>query len=128
MIVPTVSLKGLKSVQAAFEKLDRDMRVACAEAIKGAGEKVAADAKSSAPARTGKYRKAIRSRFVNNKISPYCRVASWFKGRPSPLGHLIEFGHRAVNGTFVSGAPHLLPAFERHKRRIAGEIQEGIGG
>lgn len=128
MIVPTISLKGLKSVQSAFEKLDRDMRVASANAIKEAGERVASDAKSSAPARTGKYRKAIRSRFVRHNVSPYCRVASWFNGRPSPLGHLIEFGHRAQNGRFVSGAPHLLPAFERHKARIAGRIKEEIGG
>ena len=127
MIRLKVSAKGLERVKRAFARLDQDMAAAANESIYEAGKAVAADAKSLAPADTGAYRKGIRSIFVRNARSPFAKVASFFKGRPSPIGHLVEFGHRdATTGRFIAGKSHLLAALDRHKSKIAERIRRGI--
>lgn len=102
MIRPIIKMSGLKPVTLALDKLERKLVRACDEEIKKAGEAVARDAQALAPRDNGDYAKNIKSKFVKNRISPYARVASWLGGRPSPLGHIIEFGHWAVDPTKAS--------------------------
>jgi hypothetical protein len=122
-----VSFKGIKSVMKALDALDADMARAASDSIREAGIEVAKDAQALAPRDTGAYAKKIRSVFVNHKSSPFAKIASWLRGRPSPLGHLLEFGHRdRASGKFVPGKSHLLAALERHKARIRERIARGI--
>ena len=128
MILVDVSFKGVKRAIKKMEQFEHKMKLASDEAIKEAGELVAADAKANAPADSGDYRKGIRSILIKTRNGSFAKIASFFRGNPSPLGHLLEFGHRdKTTGRFVNGKAHLLPALERHKERIAGRIREGIG-
>jgi hypothetical protein len=106
MIYPRISVKGLKNVVSKVDKLARHVAETMEESIRLTGEEIAAEAKAAAPASKGGggYRKRIRSKFVKRKWAGYssARIASFNGGRPSPLGHLLEFGHRAVDPTRAS--------------------------
>lgn len=122
-----VSFKGIKSVMKALDALDADMARAASDSIKETGIEVAKDAQALAPRDTGAYAKKIRSVFVNRKSSPFAKIASWLKGRPNPVGHLLELGHRdRSSGKMVAGKAHLLAALERRRDRIRERIARSI--
>lgn len=125
MIGINFSVKGLNSVNKAIQGLNARVVNAADLVVKEAGERVAKDAKGSAPVDSGRYRRSIRSKY--EKARNLARIASWLKGRPSPLGHLLEFGHRdKTTGKFIPGKPHLLPAFDRERGQIVVRLRREI--
>ena len=165
MIYPKFSAYGLKKAIDNCDKLSRHVARTMEEAIEVTGKEIAADAKAAAPASKGGggYRKRIRSKFVKRKWAGYsfAKIASFKGSRPDALGHLLEFGHRAVDptrasmigrssvfgpvgtinlnpkkfkrgklkglfaktDTFVPGKPHLIPAYERGKKRLIARLK-----
>jgi HK97 gp10 family phage protein len=101
MIYPKIHAKGLKDVINKCDRLARHVAETMEEAIEVTGKEIAAEAKAAAPKDQGTYRRRIRSRFIRRKWAGYssAKIASFNGSRPSPLGHLLEFGHRAVDPT-----------------------------
>lgn len=106
MIYPKIMAKGLKDVINKCDKLAQHVAVTMEEAIEVTGKEIAAEAKASAPKDRGSYRRGIRSRFVRRKWAGYssAKIASFKGSRPSPLGHLLEFGHRSVDTWRATGS------------------------
>lgn len=104
MIYPKINAKGLKDVINKCDRLSRHVAETMEEAIEVTGKEIAAEAKAAAPKDQGTYRRRIRSRFIRRKWAGYssAKIASFNGSRPSPLGHLLEFGHRAVDPTRAS--------------------------
>lgn len=117
MIRTTVSIHGTDKVLGAINALSGRVVGETADAIRVTGNEIAQEARATAPKKTGKYRRTIRSRFDQRAM--VARIAPWVGRRPHPLGHLLEFGHRGPNGKgWVSGRPHLFPALDQAVGRL----------
>lgn len=131
----SVKVRGLDRVIANVSALNGKLLVGVAEDIKQTGEEIAVDAKGSLSkghgVDTGAYQKSIKSKF--NESAPSARIAGWHKGRPHPLGHLIELGTDphdiGDNGGKHPGTdpiPHLEPAFQKGAASLEGRLKNTI--
>ena len=117
-------IEGLKEVEAALKKLGPELAEQAGDnALRAMAKPIIQDARRLAPRRSGKYAKAIgfaltRKRGGQNERTGMIGVKSpW-----SRLAHLLEFGHRARDGSHVAARPHLRPALDA---RVQDSIKAG---
>lgn len=84
-----------------------------------------ADTKADAPARYGKYKKAITSKVSHE--SDYEKRLTWYVKSPHyRLSHLLEKGHAKRGGGRVRAYPHIEQNREKAEKNFTERVKEAI--
>ncbi len=99
------------------------------EGIKKAVDVVSTDllanTKADAPAKSGKYKKAMRLKQTAN--TPFGKTKVWYVAAPHyRLAHLLEYGHATANGGRARAFPHIKKNEEQANERLEKEIKDII--
>ena len=130
-----IQIKGERGVIATIDAMNGRLVKEIEKIVQETAEKISADAAGalteSAGVDTGKYKKSIKPKYENDKTT--ARIAPWSKGRPHPLGHLLEFGtdaHEVGTGQHpgTDPIPHLFPAFEANRPEFERKVKEAVRG
>ena len=112
-------VKELTEFENATEKVVKT-------AIDGAAKNAVSALKSDSPKRTGKYAKSWAEKADKSKnASVYTRVV-YSKAPRYRLTHLLEKGHKARNGRFVSARVHISPVEKKAIEDVIQGIKNGI--
>lgn len=119
-----VSVEGLAELRRALGQIDRGLQKNLRGRLKVVGDKVAADARSQVPVKTGKARASVKSGVSGNnayvqegsRAAPYARWLD-FGGVLKPTGRRRNTIVRPV----VRGGRYLYPAIRRNQSMIAVE-------
>ena len=95
-------------------------------AVKKAGKTTKEDINSSAPVRTGKYKKSWTSR-VTEESAESIQVTVYSPSRYM-LAHLLEHGHAKRGGGRVRAIPHIAPAEEHATQELLRDIELALKG
>lgn len=83
--------------------------------------------KRDAPRRTGKYRKAIKTRKTYE--GRWERTETWYVDEPEHrLSHLLEDGHKDRNGKWVRGRPFIRENYAAAEAAFERRVKEAISG
>lgn len=111
------------AITQAVQEYTEAVTAAIEKEVEATSKQVLAEIKSSAPERTGKYRKA----FARAKVSERGSVKYVIYNRLKPhLTHLLEKGHAKRGGGRVAARPHLAPAYDKHVPAMEERIKEII--
>ena len=94
------------------------------DAVKSSASTVKKDIQSSAPVRTGAYRKSWAVKKVAESSSTLDLVVH-SKNRYQ-LTHLLEFGHAKRNGGRVPARPHIASAEKAGKEQLIEDIKHAL--
>lgn len=94
------------------------------DAVKSSASTVKKDIQSSAPVRTGAYRKSWAVKKVAESFSTLDLVVH-SKNRYQ-LTHLLEFGHAKRNGGRVPAQPHIASAEKSGKEQLIKDIKHAL--
>ena len=117
-------IHGVAEVEAALKKLGPTLANTAGDAaLRAMAKPIVQDARARAPRDTGKYARAIRFALTKKRGGREERTGFIGARRPwSRIAHLLEFGHRAPDGSHVAARPHLRPALDA---RVQDSIKAG---
>lgn len=96
------------------------------EAVDEAAKSAVAALKTDSPKRTGKYARSWKDKVDKSKNARvYTRIV-YSKDPHYRLTHLLEKGHKARNGRFVSARVHISPAEQKAITDVIQGIKERI--
>jgi HK97 gp10 family phage protein len=115
----TVEMDGKDQVLGALRALNIEGRNNVEEVVRLSSRKIRRSARARAPVRSGKFRRAIGTRFSKDGLS--ANIAAWWRGRGRervhPLSHIIEFGT----------APHKIKPEKRKALALHGKVTGEMG-
>ena len=98
--------------------------------MENAVDKVASDTvsnlKATSPRRTGKYAKSWAHRVDRGKKAWAYRRIVYSKDPHYRLTHLLEHGHKKVNGGMVAARPHIAKVEQEAIDELVKEIKQSI--
>lgn len=113
----------------AVEKVLAEYKDATVETMKKAIDKTSKqavrDLKADSPKRTGAYAKSWASK-VDKKTSVLAYEKIVFNKKHYRLTHLLEKGHRKVNGGFVAARPHIAKVEQDAVKTLVKEIEKNV--
>lgn len=110
-------------ITKAVREYTEDVTEAIEQKVDEVADQVLKEVKSTAPKRTGKYRRG----FVKTNRDGPGRVRRFvWNRRRYMLVHLLEFGHAKRGGGRVAGRPHLRPAYDKYVPKLIEEIRKII--
>jgi len=113
----------------AVEKVLAEYKDATVETMKKAIDKTSKqavrDLKADSPKRTGAYAKSWASK-VDKKTSVLAYEKIVFNKKHYRLTHLLEKGHRKVNGGFVAAQPHIAKVEQDAVKTLVKEIEKNV--
>lgn len=110
-------------ITKAIQEYTEDVSEAIEQKVDEVADDVLKEVKSTAPKRTGKYRRGF---VKTNRDGPgQVRRFVWNRRRYM-LVHLLEFGFAKRGGGRVAGRPHLRPAYDKHVPRLLEDIRRII--
>lgn len=134
MIGVRINLQSLEATSDRINKvLDQVERRGMKDALLKAATPMVKKTKQLAPRRTGALRRSIGKKGTTDPRTQSARVRIGPRrnrrtGMPATrYAHLVEFGHMAVDGSFVPPYPFMRPAFESTKRESRGLYAKTIG-
>ena len=95
-------------------------------AVKSTAQSVRKDIQSSAPSRTGKYKKSWSVKNVK-ETSESIDLVVHSRDRYQ-LAHLLEHGHAKRGGGRVAGRPHIAPAEQAGNEKLVKTIEQKLKG
>jgi HK97 gp10 family phage protein len=110
----TTAMRGLREAEAALKELGPRLASQAGDgALRAMAKPIVADVRMLAPKRTGKYAKAIRFVLRRKNVARDQRAGRIGVRAPfNRIAHLLEFGHRARDGSHVAAHPHFRPALD----------------
>lgn len=140
MVRTQVKITGVESTVFRLGVANRKVGDNLAAVLDETTKNIRDNATRLAPLKTGTYRKTIKKQV--DKISLSAKAGPMVRGRPNPLGHLIEGGVKphSIPNAYGSGKTvrhpgtkprhHLDPAWEHEEpkyiRAVQRAIEEGI--
>lgn len=103
-----------------------DVQEQIESALTGIGKEAAARLKADSPKRTGKYARGWRSSV--SKKNGSIEVTVYESAKQAALTHLLENGHKARNGRFVAGQPHIEPVQDWAETAAQKAIEKAVHG
>ena len=98
------------------------------EIIKLVAKETSENLQETSPKRTGAYAKSWFRR-LNPDQSIDCFSMVVYNRKPHyRLAHLLEFGHSAMDGSFVSARPHIKAAEEKAVEWMDDQLTRKLGG
>lgn len=111
-----------------INKLMEEFNEEVIEATKTAVETVAKESKEEIKANsrvdTGRYQKGWRTKTTTD--TPTQTVVSIYNANAPGLVHLLEDGHKTVNGRRTVALPHVKPVEEKLEERLMSETLKNI--
>lgn len=95
------------------------------KAVDKAAKKAVKDLKSTSPKRTGAYSKSWASKSVK-KSNAWAYEKTVYNKKHYRLTHLLEKGHRKVNGGTVAARPHIAKVEQKVIDDLVKDIKEGV--
>lgn len=113
----TVIMEGL---QEYADLATEDLK----NAVTKAGKEAKSQVQSSAPERTGKYKKswAVKN---TKETSNSLEVTVYSKNRYQ-IAHLLEFGHALRGGGRAKAIPHIAPAEQKAAEMLEREVEAAL--
>ena len=119
----------VNEIGRAVEKVLSEYKDATVETMKKAIDKTSKqavrDLKADSPKRTGAYAKSWASK-VDKKTSVLAYEKIVFNKKHYRLTHLLEKGHRKVNGGFVAARPHIAKVEQDAVKTLVKEIEKNV--
>ena len=119
----------VNEIGRAVEKVLAEYKDATVETMKKAIDKTSKqavrDLKADSPKRTGAYAKSWASK-VDKKTSVLAYEKIVFNKKHYRLTHLLEKGHRKVNGGFVAARPHIAKVEQDAVKTLVKEIEKNV--
>ena len=124
-----MKIRADELAQAIVRELS-EFEEATEETVKNAVDKAAKNAvsalKADSPKRTGKYARSWADKIDSSKKARvYTRIV-YSKAPYYRLTHLLEKGHKARNGRFVSARVHISPIEKNAINDVIQGIKDGI--
>ena len=94
-------------------------------AVDKAAKKAVKDLKSTSPNRTGAYSKSWAAKRTKQS-NAWAYEKTVFNKKHYRLTHLLEKGHRKVNGGMVAARPHIAKVEQEVIDDLVKEIKEGV--
>jgi hypothetical protein len=119
----------VNEIGRAVEKVLSEYKDATVATMKKAIDKTSKqavrDLKADSPKRTGAYEKSWASK-VDKKTSVLAYEKIVFNKKHYRLTHLLEKGHRKVNGGFVAARPHIAKVEQDAIKTLVKEIEKNV--
>jgi uncharacterized membrane-anchored protein len=119
----------VNEIGRAVEKVLSEYKDATVATMKKAIDKTSKqavrDLKADSPKRTGAYAKSWASK-VDKKTSVLAYEKIVFNKKHYRLTHLLEKGHRKVNGGFVAARPHIAKVEQDAVKTLVKEIEKNV--
>lgn len=119
----------VNEIGRAVEKVLAEYKDATVATMKKAIDKTSKqavrDLKADSPKRTGAYAKSWASK-VDKKTSVLAYEKIVFNKKHYRLTHLLEKGHRKVNGGFVAARPHIAKVEQDAVKTLVKEIEKNV--
>lgn len=95
------------------------------QAVDKAAKKSVQELKGSSPKRTGAYSKDWASK-VDKKGKSFAYAKVVYNKKHYRITHLLEHGHKKVNGGFVAARPHIAKVEKEAIEELVHDIKEGV--
>lgn len=95
------------------------------KAVDRTSKQAVRDLKASSPKRTGAYSRDWASKKRKN-TNEWAYAKTVYNKRHYRLTHLLEKGHRKVNGGMVAARPHIAKVEQEAVNELYREIKEGV--
>jgi len=144
MAIYSKNVKGLDEAIVAFQKLDSDKTNSfVVAAARDSAELILQRAKALVPVDLGKLKAALEVKQVKMRAKKYSRIIidqpvftvgpkyakmGGKKGSSGGVnyGHLVELGHKTIQGKPVQSKPYLRPAADNSKQDVINLIIKSI--
>ncbi len=113
-----------KEIAQIFREYAKATNETCVKAVKETCEETVRQLQSTSPRDHGNYAGSWKygsSPFKKDKAAKIIYNREHYR-----LTHLLENGHKKVNGGMVPGKPHIRPAAEKAERIVLQKIKDGI--
>ena len=121
----TVNIDDLGAVVAqTLEEFSEEVAVQVRENVDAVAKQAARELKNTSPKKTGEYAKGWSKRTIYYKRGRYV-VQAYNRKKPS-LTHLLEYGHKTLDGKTVPAKQHIRPVAEKATRDLLNGIKLGL--
>lgn len=125
-MVSNISIDQLgDAISAQLNTFETTVRDGVKKAVDESMDQMVKETRSTAPVRTGRYKRKIGATVGENTLLTYSKV--WHVKKPDyRLAHLLDKGHALRNGRSVSGDSHVTDAANRAVESFQHKLEEVI--
>lgn len=114
-----------KTVSQVLKEYEGATIEAMKKAVDRTSKQAVRDLKASSPKRTGAYSRDWASK-KRKKTNEWAYAKTVYNKKHYRLTHLLEKGHRKVNGGMVAARPHIAKVEQEAVNELYREIKEGV--